>query len=66
MAFYGGRAGCGKSDVLIMGALQGIVHPWYRSLVMRRSYADLMRSGAVLDRMRTWFSQSPARWVGDE
>ncbi len=59
---YGGRAGCGKSDVLIMAALQGISIPTYQALILRRTYKDLMKPGAILDRMMKWFRDSPAKW----
>lgn len=61
-AMYGGRAGCGKSDVLIMAALQGIAIPSYQALILRRTYKDLMKPGAILDRMMKWFKNSPAKW----
>lgn len=52
---YGGRAGCGKSDVAVMNALQGIMVPDYAAILFRRTYKDLTLSGALLDRMRSWF-----------
>jgi hypothetical protein len=61
-AMYGGRANCGKSDVLLMGALQGISIPAYSALILRRTYKELTKPGALLHRARSWFLNSPARW----
>lgn len=65
IAFYGGRAGCGKSDVEIMAALQGVVHGAYNAILLRRTFRELKLSGAILDRARAWFAHSPARWDAD-
>ena len=40
-AFYGGAAGGGKSDALLMGALDYVDTPGYAALLLRRTYADL-------------------------
>lgn len=61
-ALYGGAAGGGKSDALIMGALQYIDRPRYAALLMRRRKIDLEKDGAILDRARHWFAGTAARW----
>lgn len=61
-AFYGGAAGGGKSDALLMGALQYIDVPGYAALVMRRSYTDLALPGALMDRAHEWLKDTPAKW----
>ncbi len=53
-AFYGGAASGGKSDALLMGALQYVDHPSYAAIIFRRSYADLSRPGALMDRAMQW------------
>jgi len=53
-AFYGGAAGGGKSDALLMGALQYVDIPGYAALLMRRSYTDLALPGALMDRAHEW------------
>ncbi|HHB12215.1 MAG TPA: hypothetical protein ENK62_03335, partial [Chromatiales bacterium] len=61
-AFYGGAAGGGKSDALLMGALQYVDVPGYSALVLRRSYADLSLPGALMDRSKAWLSGTDAVW----
>lgn len=55
-AFYGGAAGGGKSDALLMCALQYVDVPGYSAIIFRRSYADLMLRGALIDRSKTWLA----------
>lgn len=43
-ALYGGAAGGGKSDALLMGALRYIHEPGYRALLLRRTFPELLRS----------------------
>jgi hypothetical protein len=65
-ALYGGSAGCGKSDALLMAALQGIHIPTYSAILFRRTYSDLRLSGALMDRARTWWDRSPAKWSSND
>jgi hypothetical protein len=60
--FYGGAAGGGKTDALLMAALQYVHRPGYRALLFRRTYADLALSGALMDRAQNWLAASPAHW----
>lgn len=43
-ALYGGAAGGGKSDALLMDALYDIHHSHYRALLLRRTFPELSRS----------------------
>ena len=61
-ALYGGAAGGGKSDCLLMAALQYVDVPGYAALLLRRSYADLALPGAIMDRSKQWLMGSRARW----
>lgn len=61
-AFYGGSAGGGKSDCLLMAALQYADVPGYSALILRRTFQDLAKPGALLDRAREWLQGSTARW----
>lgn len=63
-AMYGGAAGGGKSDALLMGALQYVEVPGYSALILRRTYKDLALPGALMDRAFQWLSGSGARWHG--
>lgn len=56
--FYGGAAGGGKSDCLLVDALGQITHPRYRALLLRRSYPELRE---LIDRSRVLY---PAAWPG--
>jgi hypothetical protein len=61
-AFYGGSAGGGKSDALLMAALQYVDTPGYSALILRKTYSDLNLPGAIMDRAKSWLAGSPARW----
>src|SRR5262245_19963818 len=53
-AFYGGAAGGGKSDALLIAALQYVDQPGYAALLLRRTYADLTLPEALMARAREW------------
>lgn len=55
-ALYGGAAGGGKSDALLMAALQFVDVPGYSALLMRRTFADLSLPGALMDRAQGWLA----------
>ena len=65
-AFYGGAAGGGKSDCLLMAALQYVDIPDYAAILFRKTYADLTLPGALMDRARDWLSGTDARWKDEE
>jgi predicted phage terminase large subunit-like protein len=64
--FYGGAAGGGKSEALLMAALQYIEEPGYAAILFRRTFADLALPGALMDRSREWFGGTKARWNNSE
>ena len=47
---FGGAVGGGKSEFAIMSALQYVDVPGYSCLILRRTWPDLISSGAILDR----------------
>ncbi len=49
-ALYGGAAGGGKSEALLMAAVRFVDNPNYRALLLRRTFPDLERS--LIDRSR--------------
>lgn len=55
-ALYGGAAGGGKSDALLMAALQYIHVGGYNALLLRRTFQDLNKPEALMHRAREWFS----------
>lgn len=58
---FGGAAGGGKSSALLMGAIsQAVIGA--TALVVRRTYADLVLPGAIMDRSLEWLAGTPARW----
>jgi predicted phage terminase large subunit-like protein len=61
-ALFGGAAGGGKSDSLLMAALQYVDTPGYAAMIFRRTYADLSLPGAIMDRSKDWLSGTPAKW----
>lgn len=65
-AFYGGAAGGGKSDALLMAALQYVDVPGYKALILRRTFAQLNQPGMLIARAKEWLWESDARWNGGD
>ena len=61
-AFFGGAAGGGKSDALLMAALMFVEEPKYSAIIFRRSFTDLSKPGALIDRSFEWLSGTAAKW----
>ena len=61
-ALYGGAAGGGKSDALLMAGLQYAEIPRYNAIIFRRTYQDLMLAGALMDRSLEWLKPTDAHW----
>lgn len=61
-AGYGGSAGGGKTDALIMAALQYVDVPTYSAGLFRLRDEDLHVQDAVGDRCRVWFTGTAAKW----
>ena len=61
-ALYGGAAGGGKTDALLMAALQYVDTPGYAALLLRRTFADLALPGAIMDRSHEWLRGTDAVW----
>ena len=61
-AFFGGAAGGGKSDALLMAALQYVDVPNYAAIIFRKSYTDLQLPGAIMDRAQMWLMGHDAKW----
>lgn len=60
--FYGGAASGGKSDALLMAALQYVEVPKYSALLLRRTFRDLQLPGALMDRSKEWLEATDAKW----
>lgn len=65
-ALYGGAAGGGKSDALLMDALLDVDRPDFAALFLRRTYADLALPGAAMDRADDWLRGKGAHWSDKE
>ncbi len=61
-AMYGGAAGGGKSDALLMTALQYVDVAGYSALLLRRTFADLALPGALMERSSDWLAGTDAKW----
>jgi hypothetical protein len=53
-SFYGGAGGGGKSEALLMAALQYADVPGYNALIIRRNIPDLAMPNALMDGARAW------------
>lgn len=66
-AFYGGAASGGKSDALLMAALQHVDTPGYSAILFRRTYSDLSLPGSLMDRASEWLApyinSGEVRWI---
>lgn len=61
-ALYGGAAGGGKSDALLMAALQYVDVPGYAALIVRRTYAMLAKPDSIMARAHEWLRGTTAHW----
>lgn len=65
-ALYGGAAGGGKSDALLMSLAQyAWKHGEFQALALRRTFADLALPGALMDRALAWWKPRGVHWSGD-
>jgi len=61
--FYGGAAGPGKTDALVMGALRYTHRPTYRALLLRRTFG---RMGEILERSHEYYPYAvPGAYYSD-
>lgn len=58
---FGGSAGPGKSEALLMAALQYVDVPHYAAIIFRKTLSDLQQPNALLSRAFSWLSGWP--WV---
>ena len=63
-AFYGGAAGGGKSDALLMAALQHVHVPGYSAIILRKDTRRLELSGGLIPRSHEWLTGRGAKWNG--
>jgi hypothetical protein len=65
-ALFGGSAGPGKSSGLLMAGLQYVDVPNYAALILRKTYKDLAKPGAIMDRAGEWLRNTSARWNNEQ
>jgi len=63
-SFYGGAAAGGKSDALLMAALEYVHVPRYAALILRVDSPRLSLSGGLIPRSHEWFVGTDAKWSG--
>lgn len=61
-ALYGGAAGGGKSDAMLMAALQYVDVPGYAALLLRRTFPDLNQPGGLIPLSHEWLGGTDAKW----
>lgn len=61
--FFGGAAGGGKSDAILMGALRFVHKKAYRALILRKSFPELLE---LLDRAHEIYPSTGGKWVASE
>ena len=61
-ALYGGAAGGGKSEALLMAALQYVNTPGYAALILRKDTQRLQLAGGLIPRSLEWLADSGAVW----
>ena len=59
---YGGSAGGGKTDALLIAALQHIHTPGYSALILRRTFPQLAQPGGLIPRSKEWLASTDAQW----
>lgn len=59
---YGGAAGPGKSECLLMGATRYVAYPDYHAVIFRRKYPDIERT--LIPRSMKYFKPAGAHWDG--
>lgn len=59
-AFYGGAGGGGKSDALLMAALQFVHVPGYAAMLLRKTFKDLQQPNALMPRAMNWLGATSA------
>lgn len=64
-AMYGGAAGGGKSDALLMGALSDVDKPGFQALLLRRTFRDLNQPKAIMHRCHEWLRGTDAIWSAE-
>lgn len=65
-ALFGGAAGGGKSDALLMAALQYADVPGYSAILFRKTFTDLKLPGSLIPRSHEWLINTDAKWNAND
>lgn len=60
--FYGGAGGGGKTDALLMGAVQYAEYEDYQALLLRQTFQDLALPKSLMHRSHEWWDDTDAHW----
>ncbi len=63
---YGGAAGGGKSSALLGGAAQYVHVPEYQAILFRNTEGDLTQAGGLVERSLAWWSETKAKFNGND
>lgn len=61
-ALFGGAAGGGKTDAILMAALQFVDVPGYHAIAFRRTYPELVMPGGLIPRSKAWLGGTDAKF----
>lgn len=66
--YTGGSGGGGKSDSLLLAALQFVDVPSYAAIIFRSTFKNLNRSGSIMDRAKDWliYDGTDVHWDGND
>jgi hypothetical protein len=59
---FGGAAGGGKTETLLMAALQHVHAPTYNAIIFRRKFTDLALPSSAMSRAREWLGPKGIHW----
>jgi predicted phage terminase large subunit-like protein len=65
-ALYGGAAGGGKTDALLMAALRWVDLPGYNAIIFRKTLEDHKRPEGLIARTHQWLGNTEAKWNGED
>lgn len=61
-ALFGGQAGPGKTDCLVMEALRQVENPRYNGILFRRTYKKLEQADGLIARSKLWYPSYGGRY----
>lgn len=64
--FYGGAVGGGKTEALLMAALQYVTVPGYNAILLRRTLTDHKLPDSLMHRAAEWLADTDASWNGQD